>query len=573
MSLELADQHYKRLLSKTTRRLSRADLAKWITDNTYIGGRPFSFKDHEFQEKILQDTSQEIVIMKSAQLGLSEMSLRMALGLVMLMPGNFAIGYTFPTASFASHYSKTRFDPIVRGSPSLRAAVRLTDLDNAESKAFGPGRFIFFKGAAVGNAAISDSLDLLIHDELDFSDPDIVGDYTSRLIHSPWKMKVKLSTPTFPGGPIDSAFGQSRKHFNFCRCQHCNTRFIPNFYEHVKIPGWDKHLDEITRDNLHTVNYAAAKLLCPSCFQAVDLNPEHREWVCENPEEPHIAAGYKVSPFDAPNVITLSNLIEASTSYASKAKFRQFSLGIPAADADSGLTEEDLERIGVQMVQSPFTTHVMGIDLGLTCHFMVGSLTPEGQLVVVHYERVPLKAFRERYTALKSQYRISIVVSDIQPYTDLIMSMSAIDHNLFGARYVTRQGLEVYDVKVQDPDNDNAIEGVREISVNRNAIFDKIMSEVRPADGEAPRVVIRKLEDWELIKSHMTDMKRASATLRNGEFTSVWQKSSKGNDHYHHTLGYLWIAAQLRGIAMGGMATGMPGVSTFKIKGSTPVRR
>lgn len=569
---DLVTQHIARLRSQTTNRLSRKDLAMWITKNTYIGGRPFSFKDHEFQEKILQDTSQEIVIMKSAQLGLSEMSLRMALALVMLMPDSFAIGYTFPTASFASHYSKTRFDPIVRGSPSLRAAVRLTDLDNAESKAFGPGRFIFFKGAAVGNAAISDSLDLLIHDELDFSDPDIVGDYTSRLIHSLWKMKVKLSTPTYPGGPIDSAFQQSRRHFNFCRCDHCGERFIPSYYDHVKIPGWDKHLDEISRDNLHTINYQAAQLLCPSCFKPVSLQPEHREWVVENPTEAHIAAGYKVSPHDAPNVITLPNLIEASTSYASKAKFRQFSLGIPAADADSGLTEEDLDRISVQMAQSPFTTHVMGIDLGLTCHFMVGGLTPSGQLVVVHYERVPLKSFRERYGALKSQFRVSIVVSDIQPYTDLIMSMSEIDPNLFGARYVTRQGLEIYDVKVRDPDSDSAIEGVREISVNRNAVFDKVMSEVRPADGSESGIVIRKLEDWNLVKSHMTDMKRASATLRNGEFTSIWQKSSKGNDHFHHAVAYLWIAAQIRGIAMGGMALGLPGLSTFKVTGPKPAR-
>ena len=568
---DVVAQHIARIRSQTTHRMSRKDLAKWITTNTFIGGRKFSFASHEFQAKILEDTSQEVVLMKSAQLGLSEMSMRFALAMVMLMPDSFAIGYTFPTASFATHYSKSRLDPIIRGSPALRHAVKAGDIDNADAKSFGPGRFIFFKGAAVGNAAISDSLDLLIHDELDFSDPDVIGDYTSRLIHSAWKLKLKLSTPTYPGGPIDSAFQQSRRNFNFCKCRHCNHQFIPSYYDHVKIPGWDKHLDEITRDNLHTINYQAAAMLCPACFKPVNLNPEHREWVTENPQEPHIAAGYKISPFDAPNVITLPQLIEASTSYASKARFRQFSLGIPAADADSGLTDEDLDRIGVQMAQSPFSTHVMGIDLGLTCHFMVGSVGPNGQLVVVHYERVPLKSFRERYWALKAEYRISIVVSDIQPFTDLVMSMSNEDRNLFGARYVTRQGLEVYEVKVQDPDNESATPGVREVSVNRNAVFDKIMSEVRPLEGEAG-IVIRKCSDWDLVKKHMTDMKRASATLRNGEFTSLWGKSSKGNDHYHHSLAYLWIAAQMRGIAHGSMSTGLPGVMKFKLTGPPPKR-
>lgn len=218
------------------------------------------------------------------------------------------------------------------------------------------------------------------------------------------------------------------------------------------------------------------------------------------------------------------------------------------------------------MVESPFQTHVMGIDLGLTCHFMVGGVANDGQLVVVHYERVQLKNFRERYFALKAQFRVSIVVSDIQPYTDLIMGLSAEDPNLFGARYVTRAGLEVYDVRVIDQDEDNAIEGIREVSVNRNGVFDRLMAELRPPEGVAPGVVIRKLQDWEILKAHLTDMKRASATLRNGEFSSVWQKSSKGSDHYHHALGYLWIASQMRGVAALSTTLMARLVHKFKVK-------
>lgn len=562
----LARQHFDRLASKTTRQLSRKDLADWIQKTTFLNNRPFSFKNHEFQEQILKDESPSIVIMKSAQLGLSEMSLRMALGLVMLMPRSFAIGYTFPTASFASHYSKTRFDPIVRNSPTLQAAVRSTDLDNSEVKGFGPSRFIYFKGAAVGNAAISDSLDMLIHDELDFSDMDIIGDYTSRLIHSDWKMTLKLSTPTFPGGPIDTAFQQSRRHFNFCRCNHCAHMFIPSYYDHVSIPGYDRALDEITKDSIHLLRYKEAKLLCPNCGKPSNLDPEHREWVCENPSEKHVAAGYKVGPHDAPRVITVPDLIVASANYNSKAKFRQFSLGIPAADAESGLTEADLDRVGVDMVESPFTTHVMGVDLGLTSHFMVGGVAANGQLVVVHYERCQLKSFRECYFSLKARFRVGIVVADIQPYTDLIMALSSEDPNLYGARYVARIGLEIYDVRQQVADEDNAIEGIREVSVNRNAILDRIMADFRPPEGVEPAIVVRKMQDWPLVKSHLTDMKRASAALRNGEFTSVWQKTSKGQDHYHHTLGYLWIASQMRGIVSNAAILGSSPVSTFKLR-------
>lgn len=552
-------QHLQRIRTATVQKLGRKDLARWITENTFINGKNFSFLGHEYQLRILQEDAPEIVIRKSAQTGISELSMRMALGLVMIMPGSFRIGYTFPTASFASNYSKTRFGPIISTSPALSAAVGTDDIDSADTKTFGVGKEIYFKGAATGNAAISTTLDMLIHDEVDFSDQEILGDYHSRLIHSAYKWKIKLSTPTFPGGPIDESFKASKRYWNFCRCSHCSHLFIPNYYDHVRIPGWDKHLDEIVKENLHLVRHEEAMLLCPDCGKPANLAPDFRQWVCENPSERHRAVGFQVQPFDAPTVVTLSDLVIASTSYANKSKFKQFSLGLPAEDAESGLTEDDLTAAGFEALQTPFTTHVMGIDLGLTCHFTVGSTDHEGRLVVVHMERVPLAKFRERYWALKAEYRVSITLSDIQPYTDLIMGLSAEDPNLFGASYVARNGLELFDVRMKEDDPDAAIQGVRQVHVNRNAAFDNLL-----ADFRANLVAVRKTQEWELFKAHLMDMKRASATLRNGEFTSMWQKSSKGRDHYHHSLLYLSIAARMRGIASFQVMGSLPGVSTFK---------
>lgn len=561
-------QHLARLRLATTNRLQRTDLSKWVSQNTYMNGRPFTYKDHEFQARIMDDPSQELVIIKSAQLGISEMSMRMALGMVMTMPDSFSAGYVFPTMSFSQQYSKTRFNPIVQGSPTLRAAMSSEDLDSSDVKSFGIGRQIYFKGASSGNSAISTSLDAVFFDEFSFMDQSVAGDYTSRLIHSKHKIKIKLSTPTFPGDPIDSAYQASKRWRNFCRCNHCSHAFYPSYYENVKIPKFEKHLDEITADNLHTVDYQNAKVLCPACFKPVSLQPEHREWICENPSEKFLATGYKLSPFDAPNIITIPYLIEASTSYANKSKFRQFNLGEPAVDAESGFGEEDIERIGVDGTGSPYTTHVMGIDLGLICHFMVGGLGADRKLGVVHYERVPLNKFRERYAAIKAQFRITVVVSDIQPYTDLIMAMQTVDVNLWGASFVVRTGLELFDVRQRDADPSEAQGIQREVQVNRNAILDSVLVEVRE-----DRVWIRKMDDWDLLKQHLQDMKRVSAALRNGEFHSIWQKSSKKRDHYHFALAYLVIASKMRGVASG--ATGaFAGVSKFKQKSTlTPAEQ
>jgi hypothetical protein len=554
-------QHLQRLELATINRYTRKDLSRWVCENTYIQGRKFSVKNHEFQSRIMNDPSQELVIIKSAQLGISEMSMRMALALIMTTPGGMAIGYVFPTMGFSQQYMRTRLEPIISSSPALRSASTSEDLDSAAVKTFGPNRQLYAKGAATGNAAISTSLDAVFHDEFSFQDQEVAGDYTSRLIHSPHKIKVKLSTPTFPGDPIDTAFQNSRRWVNMCRCHHCNNEFYPDYYEHVKVPGFSGDLDEITQENLYKYDYFSAKLLCPACGKEPNLGPDHRFWVCENPNERHLATGYRLSPFDAPKIITIPYLVEASTSYANKAKFRQFNLGKASADSESGLTEEDLAAIGVEINQSPYRTHVMGIDLGMTCHFMVGGVGSDLKLGVVHMERVPLAKFRERYFALKAQFRVSITVSDIQPYTDLIMGLCAEDVNLFGASYITRAGLELFDVRQREADDQAAIGELRQVSVNRNALFDKLLSEARSG-----QVWIRKTQEWDTLRRHLLDMKRVSATLRNGEFTSLWQKSAKGVDHYHHSFGYLYVASQMRGVASGAIATGGAGVRTFKMQ-------
>ena len=54
-------------------------ICDFLTEHTYMRGARFSFEGHEYQQKILEDPSQNIVILKSAQIGISEMSARLAL--------------------------------------------------------------------------------------------------------------------------------------------------------------------------------------------------------------------------------------------------------------------------------------------------------------------------------------------------------------------------------------------------------------------------------------------------------------------------------------------------------------
>ena len=55
------------------------NLAPWIEKYTYLDGKRFSFYQHEFQKDILADTAPTSIIVKCAQVGLSEIAYRYAI--------------------------------------------------------------------------------------------------------------------------------------------------------------------------------------------------------------------------------------------------------------------------------------------------------------------------------------------------------------------------------------------------------------------------------------------------------------------------------------------------------------
>lgn len=554
---EVVEAHLARLKSSTVQRLTRADLARWIEDKTTLGNRPFRFKNHEYQERIVSDESQEVVVRKCSQVGLSEMAIRMALGLVGLME-SYSVIYTFPTASFASTYVKTRVDPVIEGSKFLRQSVSNT-VDSSEVKQVGRN-FLYFKGAQSGNAAISVSCDHLVHDELDFSDMTIIGQYQSRLTHSPHKRKTKLSTPTLPKGPIDRAFQQSRRHWLFVKCNHCNHQFIPDYYEHVKIPQHDGDLHFITKDSLHKLRYQEAVVVCPGCGKVPSLQPEFREWVCENPTENHLAVGYQVQPFDAPNMISAAYLVESSVQYDRRIDFDNFNLGKPAEDSESGLSEQDLDAVGIQMLKSPFMTHVLGADMGITCRVCIGGVTPQGETIVVHTEEVNVGNFKKRYFELCAEYRVTSKVLDSQPYVETVMSLQEQDAGLFGAFYVRKEKLELYEVSSREENIAAGKTAMRQVQINRNKAFDLLMDGVK-----SKTFLIRKDANWDKVKEQCTDMRRTKVLTPDGEFTVVWVKSPDKNDHFHNAMLYMWIASLVRGVDVVTLGMGMSGVSKFKM--------
>lgn len=552
----LTRHHLERLKTATITRHTAASIPEWVIENTHINGANYSFRDHEYQERILRDESSEVYIRKCSQVGLTELSVRLALALCNVIPG-YTVAYTLPTASFAATIMRTRIDPIIESSPYLSAAIHKTT-DNSDVKRFGDS-YLYLKGCQSTNAPISVPCDHLIHDEIDFSSPETISQYQSRLTHSKWKRKTKLSTPTVPKRGIDYEFQRSRRHFNMVKCDHCGHWFIPDYFEHVRLPGYDDDLRKINKHNLIKYDHRKAYVACPSCGKAPDLSPAHREWVAENPDDHYIAAGYQVTPFDAPGFITPGYLIEASTQYKRYIDFINFNLGLPAEDRESTLLAEELKAIIVQMSPGGLG-RVMGLDMGMECHCIVADVTWDGQLIDIHSEVIPVGRVRERRKELARQFNVRMTVVDSQPYTETVLAMQQEDINLYGAVYTRSKSIETYTVKDQEADEEKGRSEVRQVNINRDKAFDALMEDIR--SGRIYKVSDKNDELW---IAQLTDMRRMKEWTADAEMSFVWRKSEDGNDHFHHAQLYARVASQIMGVARGGIL--LPNmVSSFRIR-------
>lgn len=553
----LFKNHVGRLKSATLNKHTAGTLPEWICEHTYIAGAKYSFVDHEYQERILRDESQECVIRKCSQVGISELAARMSLALCAVVP-YYTVGYTLPTAGFATTFMRTRIDPVIQSSPYLSDLVHTTT-DNAEVKRLGDS-YLYLKGSQSSNAPISVPMDHLVHDEVDFSDPEVIGQYQSRLTHSKHQRKTKLSTPTIPGRGIDREFQRSRRHFNMVKCSCCNHWFIPDYFEHVKVPDYSGDLRMITKANLHKFRYQEAVVACPKCGGHPSLQVGYREWVCENPNDHFVAAGYQVSPFDAPNIIKPSYLIKSSTEYKRYIDFINFNLGLPAEDKESTLTEEELRELIIDQLDPSWGSYVMGLDMGLLCHCLVAFVTHDGFLINVHSEAIPVHLVRKRRKELAQKFRVRMTVVDSQPYTETVLAMQDEDPNLFGAVYVRSKNIETHYVREQDEDKREAKVEIRQVNINRDKAFDALMEVVR-----AKMLLKVKDENDDLWVEQLTDMRRIKEWTADAELSFVWRKSEEGNDHFHHAQLYAWIASQILGVSKSQLA--LPSlVSSFKVK-------
>ena len=544
-------------------------LSKWLSKHTRLAGKPYSFVGHEFQAAIVDETHPNMVVKKPSQVGLSELTARLALGFLAVSPDTVSI-YTLPTVNEALRFSKSRIDPVITNSPYLKRLI-VPGNDSSSFKQIGSSQL--FMAGTFGKALISIPTDLLINDELDFSNPEVIVTAESRLSHSRFfdeKLEIrgirrKFSTPTVPQVGVSDLFDKSDKRHRLVKCKHCGHWFWPNFLLHVRVDGFDGTMQNITySDVLRLADrnlMDTARLLCESCHGVIDkanLQPEYREWVAESPESKHVR-GYQVSPFDLPEYHTAATLLRKKLEFKEEeGHFRNFSLGLEYADASNSVNPTAVrDNTCLQPVfpdSANTTGAVLGLDVGKTSWLVIGKqdhVTQELHILWAEQINIRYGEDDKLYQTVVErilQFNVHKGVCDGMPFTDTILRI----RNRFDPGLVMPNMYTLHDRKlppyIVKPD-------YSQIDSNRTKTLDMLVRKINNH-----RVKFASFAELPFVEQHLQGMKRVDRLDDDGAFKSEWVKV--GPDHYFHALNYLNMAAEEVEIRYG--STFSPGVGIVK---------
>lgn len=509
-------------------------MSEWISKNTRLRKRPFSFEGFEFQRRIVDDMHPDLCVIKLSQVGLTEVQLRKNLAFLRRNTGVTSI-FTMPTDTMRDRVSQTRARPLIESEvvfnpPTIDKPIRQKGLYQIGDS------FGYFTGSTEGDAT-SIPADMLLHDEIDLTDQQMIGLFQSRLQASRYKIRQAFSTPTYYGYGIDSLFSVSDQHEYLYRCPGCRQHQIPEFEPRfVCLPGLRDDVEDLSllsADDIASIDMDAAHWRCGTCSRALDLtDPGLREWVPAFPGRK--SRGYRVRPTSVAT-ITVPYVFQQLVRYQVAGNLKGFHntvLGQAYNDSNARLSEGEI-RSAMTSPAVPEVANTMpcflGVDVGITCHMVVG--TAEGAFL---FEQVPQQELLGRIRRLAATYNIVSGCIDRYPYTPLseqLRDLEDLPGVIMPIGYATSPNAPPLHA-VKDEFDD-----ISHWTANRTKALDTVVATIRNRKfklagyGSLQNVVI----------NHLRDMVR----IEQPDVPPVWNKI-KGEDHFFHAFGYMLLSQRLR---------------------------
>jgi hypothetical protein len=508
----------------------------WAQKYRRIKGRPFTLSRHKPLEQIYNDDHPHIVVMKPAQVGISELTLTRTMWALDvgaqywgIEQDGINVAYLFPTETALRDFSKERFAKLRRENDYLEQLF--TDYDDVTFKQAGDS-FLYLRGASSPTQLLSFPADLLILDEYDRMPEESISLARQRLRASSVKREIDISTPTLPAIGIDAAFQQSDQNVWQVHCARCGGWVEMDFFNDVRLN--DTQFSEWSEWEVPAIRKAVIAMHCPECTAQIDPFAEGR-WHTRFPDRTSLR-GYHVPwyAFPAVNVHTLC-IDSVSPNPTRRVEFFRSGLGLPYSESGSHITEEMLHALCASIPNGipkniTWRKTVMGVDVGAVFHYQVRSLGSDGYTYVRMMGKARTLA---ELDLIIRQFKVRRVVVDGQPETHLVNEWM-VKHRgrVIKAYYTTgpRQQVNVllkHDVKL------------RKVTINRTMGMDLVYAGVAEGNERWPKDVVHNRE----IVINMTAPVRMEKLDEHGQAFATWEHTAP--DHGFHAALYATCASML----------------------------
>lgn len=201
------------------------DLLAWSERHRYFGDSLMRVPAP--LRALYRETASFVVVMKGAQMGLSEWAINSAMHTADTgRAGRGTSLYVQPGGENVGDFVQARVNPAIEQSPYLASRVRLSgstrDPDKVGLRRIGPG-YTYWRTSGSRSAMKSVPVDTLILDEYDEMPAGTLYLAQHRLDSSIAPLIRVLSTPTYPGAGIDPLYRAGDQRQYFLLCPECDT--------------------------------------------------------------------------------------------------------------------------------------------------------------------------------------------------------------------------------------------------------------------------------------------------------------------------------------------------------------
>ena len=506
-------------------------LLEWSEYHRAFGGGPMRVPGP--LREIYESSATRLVIMKAAQMGLSEYAINLALHTADTgRAGRGNALYIQPGGEHVGDFVQARVNPAVQASNHLLSRIRpggsTRDPDKVGLRRVGRG-YTYWRTAGSRAGLKSVDADTLILDEYDEMPAGTLDLASHRLDSSAAPLTRIISTPTYPGAGIEPEYLAGDRRLYLLPCDAC---------------GLEQALEWET-------NVAGLERVCADCRQSMEAVVRRAwesgaagRWRSTNPGAPY--ASYRLSQLYRPTADLAAIAVAlASPVVARRTEAWNQHLGLPYSPPGGQLSLEELQRL----CTAPFTLDEiagvhgcwMGVDVGarMNCIVTLDSDRYDGVLRRYLVGVAEADSFAE-VDELAHRYGVQVCVVDAAPELHAAQEFQNAHRGLVYLASYQRGRMPPAVTFGEPPDPKRRWR----VQVDRTGALDAVYGALRSSAILFPR----DAESAPGLFAHLQAPVRRLQPDADGNPRAVYDEGARA-DHYAHALVYAELAAYIGGLA------------------------